>query len=726
MRTMNLTERLRSASIGFGIEPLLLLPGDHFIDLVHGYIPLLVGFTHEDKEAKGLRKRKPGEKPKPPVYFSAMEVVRDERILLLSGAAGSGKTSFAKHLSYCLARGGFKSRPLIRNELGEVHEESWVANILPSFFTIDDLATCRTLSQTTLPTLVETWLQSSSQGSSEGLLIILDGVENAQCHEGHELLVNIVTLVGQSDSIRLLLLGQTEALENWILPPGVVRHELLPLLVSQRQYAIETLSLLEAAKATDPRRITTETRKIPPGTGLGTSAAVPVVFAMALQASRSGDKAEETLDEWLAVVCPTPELASKLSTEIFHRATATLPLSNDTPLANRPIRSTPFLAFSNTVQQLLVARHLASLNPNVTVDLFYRASLQGDSILQVDSIIRSVLVRLTTSGEQQQRDALIEGLLEGPSAHLSALLIADFVGEEPKFRTQVTKYILDIVQNGLLSINARQKAGCILSTLGDPRDLTGLATVPAGSFTFGSYAHPNSEPVNPASLSSFRIGLYPVVNRDYATFIQETRREWLSPDCIIPKYRNAPATDLTWHDARAYCAWLTKQWRANGRIEPTEEVRLPTELEWERAARGDQTETGEDGRIIYPWGTEWRKNGANSEETGFNRPCAVGIFPPSKFGYDFTGQVWEWVSTCWGENMATPFFKYPYRSEDGREALEGVPKEIRRVLRGGCFSSTRAKASCTYRGSLEPAGFWRGNGFRIAVATVGVDRDHMI
>jgi iron(II)-dependent oxidoreductase len=78
------------------------------------------------------------------------------------------------------------------------------------------------------------------------------------------------------------------------------------------------------------------------------------------------------------------------------------------------------------------------------------------------------------------------------------------------------------------------------------------------------------------------------------------------------------------------------------------------------------------------------------------------------------GQIWEWATTLWGADMATPHFKYPYRN-DGREALD-AGSSIRRVLRGGCFSSGKLKACCTYRGSLEPDGFWRGNGFRIAVS----------
>ncbi|MBM3524438.1 MAG: hypothetical protein FJX57_15920, partial [Alphaproteobacteria bacterium] len=107
----------------------------------------------------------------------------------------------------------------------------------------------------------------------------------------------------------------------------------------------------------------------------------------------------------------------------------------------------------------------------------------------------------------------------------------------------------------------------------------------------------------------------------------------------------------------------------------------------------------------------------NGEEAGLEDTCTVGLFPRGRSPYgvdDMAGQVWEWCSTLWGEDMAAPSFRYPYR-DDGREDRMAGPR-VRRVLRGGCFSSGREKANCTYRGSLEPDGFWRGNGFRFVVA----------
>ena len=92
---------------------------------------------------------------------------------------------------------------------------------------------------------------------------------------------------------------------------------------------------------------------------------------------------------------------------------------------------------------------------------------------------------------------------------------------------------------------------------------------------------------------------------------------------------------------------------------------------------------------------------------------------PHVFSFYFgRGQVWEWCTTLWGEDMATPSYAYPYPWEDDGREDPGAPGAVRRVLRGGCFSSNKTKASCTYRGSLEANGFWRGNGFRVVVARV--------
>lgn len=681
----------------FGSEPLLTLPNGHSIDLASGYIPLLTRFTFEDKAAKGLRKRKAGQKPEPPIHFSALELVRDNQILLLTGPSGSGKTSFAKHLCCQLTNEGFLTgRPLVRNELGDMHQESWKAGkILPHYYVVSSAGSLKSLVETTLPSVLEA-VTTKESSERDAILIVLDGVEKAG-HEAPGLLATLSAQVQRSRKTRLLILGEASICRHWVLPSDIGRHELLPLLVAQRRKAVSELLGYD---------------KTLTQVGTGGAAGNPALFALALQAQHPGDKAEDLLDAWLSVACPLDPSAETLAEQAYREF-------SDGLSSGPPAKSFSCLPSSgaspscDAVRHLLAARHLSGLKNDSVVQLFRRDPLASAPV------IRSLLGRLSLSA---QSEPLVDELLNEPpsEAQRAALIVADFSEASERLTDKIKNLVLEIVTQGTLTASEREKAGRILSRLGDPRDLNALAFVPAGNFTMGSTSHPNSQPLDTIKVSSFRIGLYPVVNKHYLEFSQDTGREWFSQEGADPERQNAPAADLTWYDARAYCAWLTAQWRSNGTIGPEEQVRLPTEPEWERATRGHHNDIGIDG-LVYPWGTTWQDDAGNSEETGFNSTCAVGLFPKgrSPYGcYDMAGHVWEWCTTLWGEDMATPTFSYPWR-DDGREAL-GAPEQVRRVLRGGCFSSPKMKANCTYRGSLEPSGFWRGNGFRIVVSKTAI------
>jgi gamma-glutamyl hercynylcysteine S-oxide synthase len=306
---------------------------------------------------------------------------------------------------------------------------------------------------------------------------------------------------------------------------------------------------------------------------------------------------------------------------------------------------------------------------------------------------------------------LVHALVEsGPAGAVAG---AGLMADAPSSR--VVDALVATVEHGRLPLSWRIDAGKYLASWGDTRDLEALVDVPAGVFEMGSRAHPNSDPPHQIHLPAYRIGKFPVTNAIYAKFVAATGRPWSSSEGRRPERANCPAVDLTWRDACAYCAWLTPVWRTTGRIAPHETVRLPTEPEWEKAARGNRPARGEE--IVYPWPGAWQADRQNAEDAGLNDTCTVGLFPDGVSPYgclDMSGQVWEWTSTLWGDDMAAPSFRYPYR-DDGREDLDAAPS-IRRVLRGGCFSSARFKACCTYRGSLEPDAFWRGNGFRVVVA----------
>ncbi|WP_323769779.1 formylglycine-generating enzyme family protein [Antarctobacter sp.] len=306
-------------------------------------------------------------------------------------------------------------------------------------------------------------------------------------------------------------------------------------------------------------------------------------------------------------------------------------------------------------------------------------------------------------------DAELATALAGAGELGMLMAAADLTPAASPAAPELARMLADAIEAGGAAPALRRRAGQALARLGDPRPLDQLVEIPAGRYEMGGDLHPNSAPSHEVTLQAFRIGAFPVTCGAYLRFVEATARDWSSASGRAPERASHPATDLTWHDARAFCRWLTELWRREGRVDATQTVRLPTEREWEAAARGPQAR-------IYPWGAEWRAEHANDEETGFNDICTVGLFPEgaSPYGcFDMAGQAWEWCTTLWGEDMTAPRFAFPW-ADDGRESLD-APPQVRRVLRGGCFSSGRAKANGIYRGSLEPNGFWRGNGFRIVV-----------
>ncbi|MFF2327119.1 MULTISPECIES: SUMF1/EgtB/PvdO family nonheme iron enzyme [unclassified Streptomyces] len=698
-------DRLLSTARSYGDAALLPLSDGSHLDLRTGHLPRLVNFTFEDKAAKGLRKLRDQTDPEPPVYFSALEAVRDNAALVLAGDCGSGKTSLALYLAYVLAGGGQAARAVPRNDLGAVHDEEWQApEVLPLCLRVTAATSLRDLLGAAVPDIDELLHclrpeRGAPVPEHAALQIILDGVEAAG-ERGPALLQEAMDIQQRYPGVRVLALGETSVVRSWVLPAQYTRHELLPFTVAQRREALSGI----------------------PGVGpdtasavLGEVGAIPAQFAMAVQARAAGGTPEILVDEWLAGTAGSAEEVRRLG----GRAVELLQGAALDPDAD------PLLLGNRRVRQLLAARRLLTQRPETITESYRR-----DPALWAP-VLRSLAVRYAGSAEA---NALVGALLEGSADDVSrgALLAVDLatdlatglatdlatglVTEPGALRERICGHLLAVVETGALTAPERERAGRVLSCWGDPRDLSALADVPAGTVVMGSLTHPNSAPPHKVTVDAFRIGLYPVTNAQYGAFVQETGHPWRSPDGFAEDRRNAPATDLTWRDARGYCAWLTDRWRACGRIGPDELVRLPTEPEWERASRGDEPDRGAD-TIVYPWGAGWTDDCANSEEAGFNATCTVGLFPRgrSPYGcYDMAGQVWEWTTTLWGEDMATPGFAYPYTS-DGRENADAAPS-VRRVLRGGCFSSGRAKACCTYRGSLEPDGFWRGNGFRIVVA----------
>ena len=152
-----------------------------------------------------------------------------------------------------------------------------------------------------------------------------------------------------------------------------------------------------------------------------------------------------------------------------------------------------------------------------------------------------------------------------------------------------------------------------------------------------------------------------------------------------------PVVGRSWHEARAYCAWLSVQ---SGRV-----FRLPMEAEWEATARGRE------GRI-YPWGAEFEPARCNTFETHVRAPTPVAVFPggDSPEGVtDLAGNVWDWTGSVYSA--------YRYRADDGRENPEDAA--ARRVVRGGSWRSTRVNARSAYRLDDTPGNRYHRLGLRL-------------
>jgi formylglycine-generating enzyme required for sulfatase activity len=213
-----------------------------------------------------------------------------------------------------------------------------------------------------------------------------------------------------------------------------------------------------------------------------------------------------------------------------------------------------------------------------------------------------------------------------------------------------------------------------------------ICEVPAGPFLMGSVkqrdpdAEENEVPQHMVPLETYSIGTYPLTVAEYACFVQATR--YAEPDDWSDQqlHRDHPVVSVSWNDVLTYARWLAE---ATG-----ERWRLPTEAEWEKAARGTNGH-------IFPWGNQWDSTLTNTRDGGPNATTPVGSYPSGVSPYgalDMAGNVYEWTSTT--------SQLYPYRATDGREDLNN---QAGKILRGGAWNFYLQYARAAFRGGDYPS-----------------------
>lgn len=221
-----------------------------------------------------------------------------------------------------------------------------------------------------------------------------------------------------------------------------------------------------------------------------------------------------------------------------------------------------------------------------------------------------------------------------------------------------------------------------------------MVLIPGGYFLMGSEdGQENGKPVHRVWVDSFELGKYQVTNREYGYFVEATGHVpppfWPDDNFNRP---HQPVVGVNWFDAVAYCEWLRRE---TGRP-----YRLPTEAEWERAARG-----GLEGKR-YPWGDEPPEEQPDCSLRWLEGPEEVGLYPPNGYGlYNIGDNVHEWCSD-WYDPMY-----YHYSPEKNPQ---GPPTGTRRASRGGSWRHHMKISRCAARSSIPPSYRYADYGFRVA------------
>lgn len=220
------------------------------------------------------------------------------------------------------------------------------------------------------------------------------------------------------------------------------------------------------------------------------------------------------------------------------------------------------------------------------------------------------------------------------------------------------------------------------------------------------------QPQHPVALAGFYLGKYPVTVGEYRSFIEAGGYEashfwstaawsWLSENgrCQPSSWDDPgrisddrlPVTGVSWYEAQAYCRWLSAVCRTS--------FRLPTEFEWEAAARGPKG-------LLYPWGNDFDGSFCNYSASGFGRPTPVGAFSTAGDGpwgmVDMAGNVSEWTSSTFQPYLAN------------LQAMIDPDEPQERVTRGGSWHSPALRLRCTARGYNDPDFSDNDLGFRLA------------
>jgi formylglycine-generating enzyme required for sulfatase activity len=311
------------------------------------------------------------------------------------------------------------------------------------------------------------------------------------------------------------------------------------------------------------------------------------------------------------------------------------------------------------------------------VVLLYAGLLGSKQGLEkVDALFSAVL---DGQGTDLKGRAKCAGLLGTIQADLKPF---GYTPKDARYQELMTEVlgVFDAEKAAGIPLKVRVEAAEALGQAGDPRlRQNNWARIPAGRFVIGE-----GYDAHEVELDAFEMGKYPVTVEEYGRYVEEGGREPKEWDKQL-RFPNRPVVNVDWQEANDYCQWTG--------------VRLPTEAEWEAAARGSERRT-------YPWGEEEPdKERTNYAGTAIGATAPVGLFPKGATPegiQDLAGNVWEWV-VDW-------FAEYP----KGKQNPAGPTNGGTKVIRGGSSGSYAGILPATYRSRNVLGGRSVDIGFRCA------------
>jgi formylglycine-generating enzyme required for sulfatase activity len=358
----------------------------------------------------------------------------------------------------------------------------------------------------------------------------------------------------------------------------------------------------------------------------------------------------------------------------------------------------------------------------------------------INALIKDISLDAELSVQQRwglrfAAEILAENINQNTESDELGYCVADLQAFLPKLLTSDT-----------LPAAERVAAGRHLAKIGDTRseimdvDAMQFCWVSKGEFYLGgddeAYQAGKNHGIQTIGYN-YALARFPVTVAQYRQFVTATQHQMEDEDCLRG-LNNTPVVYVTWDEAIKFCDWLTEYWQQKGYLLQGWRVDLPSEAEWEKAAKGGlqipvkpemmtaAVMTGSPLRTashagftenillkrFYPWGDDIDTEKLNYAESGINQVSTLGCYPLSKSPYcceEMAGNVWEWTRSAYEEN-------YPVKHSEWQKRNDRAQKNVRRVLRGGAFYFDGSALRCAARLYYNPGSRSGGVGFRVILS----------